>query len=303
MSSKTPADVSSHKRKSELLLIPETILKKRHDLDDLARKRAATLAEKNDAASSGGGTAKRGFYVKKPERFLARATSRRNHSTRLQRVNKKGMQKRASNEKTFAIKTVGAVAADIVTTTDTSSHNEEQQEGMSVKYQTNSVGAPMVFAIRIKEDFGLPKVVQHVLKQRLQLSTIHHGVFLRYDAKTRKNLHLVEPYVVYGPPSRAVVADLIERRGHGQAGHERVPLSDNMVIEEALGKHNIICKEDLVHELCSIGKSFQAAAQFLNPFVLSDSKTDFERRTLKIKDGKEYGDRGEAINEYIKQVL
>jgi hypothetical protein len=43
--------------------------------------------------------------------------------------------------------------------------------------------------------------------------------------------------------------------------------------------------------------------KFLWPFKLVDTKTRFERGTLKLKDGKDYGDRGEAINDYIMEVL
>jgi large subunit ribosomal protein L7e len=86
---------------------------------------------------------------------------------------------------------------------------------------------------------------------------------------------------------------------------DRVPLSDNTVIERALGEScNVVCKEDLVHEICDVGPSFDAVVGWLFPFVLEDSKTAFERRTLKIKDGRsDYGDRGEAITEYVQMVL
>ena len=272
-------------RKSDLMLVPESVLRKRHDLDDLARKRAASdqHTKKKTAAKAASG---KSFYVRKPETFLARGRARRNNAIRYRRVNKKGMQKRASNKKVTASKEVEG----------------DEGETTTISYQENSVGAPMVFAIRIRDDLGVPKVVKKVL-HRLRLKKIHEGVFLRYDEETRESLHLVEPFVVYGPPSKAVVTDLIERRGHGNVDNERVPLSDNLVIETALGQHNIICVEDLVHSLCSLDASFTHASNFLWPFQLVDTKTDFERRTLKLKDGKDYGDRGEAINEYIKQVL
>jgi large subunit ribosomal protein L7e len=266
-------------KKSDLMLIPESILKKRHDLDEIVRKRAASEQHIKKVQKADG----KSFYVKKPETFLARGRSRRNNATRLHRVAKKGMQKRASNEKQVATK-------------------ELEGEDETVTYQSNSVGAPMVFCVRIRDDSGLPKCVKNILRS-LRLKEQHQGVFLKYDEETRKQLHLVEPFVMYGPPSKAVVADLIERRGHGYVRHERVPLADNTVIELALGDHNIICKEDLVHELNTVGEAFQEASKFLDVFQLADAKTHFERKTLKVKDGKDYGDRGEAINDYIKEVL
>jgi large subunit ribosomal protein L7e len=272
---------------SHLPLVPESVLKRRHDLDDLARKKAAAEPVKGKPVRS----KTKGFYVKSLETFMARGKSRRNHEMRYKRVLKKGMQKRASNKPLKAIKHV----------------TEEQPDGTEVvteiPYQANSVGANMVFCIRTRDHQNTPRQVRRALG-RLRLRNPHEGVFLRYDDSTRKLLHLVEPWVVYGPPSTKTVKDLIERRGFAKIDGKRVPLSDNTVIERALGdKHNILCVEDLVHEISTTGEAFSAAASFLWPFRLADSLTSFERQTLKKDLGKNYGDRGQAIDEYIKQVL
>lgn len=275
-------------KSSELPLVPESVLKKRHDLDDLSRKRAALEALEVTRTGKQHNKKKKAIYVIKPETILSQSRSRRNHEIRYKRVRKKGMQKRAVNQKVRAVKEVEVDDAGAV---------------QEITYQSNSVGAPMVFAVRIRDSVATPAQVKQTLG-RLGLKKIHDGVFIKYDLNNRKSLHLVEPWVVYGPPSTAAVQDLIERRGFAKINGERVPLSDNTVIEEVLGEeHNILCVEDLVHELCSAGDAFEAASKFLWPFQLADSKTNFERRTLKLKDGKEYGDRGEAIHDYIKQVL
>ena len=282
------------KGKEESALIPETILKKRHDLEELARKRkAAAVSQKRSTNNNKQG--KKKIYVKKPETFLARARNRINNERRFKRVMQKGMQKRASNKKETRIKEIRE------------SDNATQNAGEGVvvtnlEYQTNSVGASLVFCVRIRDSVGAPRSVTRALTM-IRLNQVHEGVFLRYDERTRKLLHLVEPWVVYGRPTKAIVEDLIERRGHGRVAGERVPLSDNMIIEHALGDKNIICTEDLVHEIFSVGSSFDVANQFLWPFRLVDSKTEFERRMLRLKDGKEYGDRGDAINEYIQAVI
>jgi large subunit ribosomal protein L7e len=41
---------------------------------------------------------------------------------------------------------------------------------------------------------------------------------------------------------------------------------------QALGKFNIICIEDLVHEIFTVGPNFKAATNFLWPFKLSSPK-------------------------------
>lgn len=260
-------------------LVPESVLKQRHDLDDLARKRQAQHElhpPKNSQKK------KRGFYVIKPEVILAKARNRHNNEKRFLRIKNKGMQKRAQNKKVFSKKEV---------------------DGKEVRYQSNSFGAKLVFVIRIRNNHAIPTQVKRILSQ-YRLYGPNQGVFVQYNEEARRRLHLVEPWVVYGPPSTAAVKDLIERRGYAQIKNERVPLSDNTVIEGVLGeKHNILCVEDLVCALTEARDQFEVASKFIYPFRLSDSKTAFERKVLKLTDGKEYGDRGEEIEDYIQLVL
>ena len=191
---------------------------------------------------------------------------------------------------------------DDVAVVDSSSINNGQTK--VIKYQANSVGAPYVFVIRIREDAGAPpKEVLNILKN-LRLKEPNTGVFVRYTPITKKHLHLVEPWVVYGKPSDGIIEDLMERRSFGNVNGERVPLSDNTIIENALGgDHGLICMEDLVHELIGTGEMFDVVAKFLWPFPLSSSRSKFEKNLLAIKQGKDYGDKGEEIDEYIKQML
>jgi 60S ribosomal protein uL30 len=270
----------------DLKLVPETILKRRHHLDELKAKRAANeLAKGNRKVFS---KSKKAVYVKKAETFLAQARTRKNHDIRFKRVVKKGMQTRASNKKQVSTKTVLA--------------DETTGEETTVSFQSNSVGSTMVFCIRIHDNVGMSGRIRKAL-YKLRLTNIHDGVFLPYDETTRKLLHLVEPWVLYGVPSKGMVEDLIRRRGHGRVRGKRTPLSDNLVIEEELGEEGIICVEDLVHELNAAGASFAAAAAFLWPFKLSAPKSRFQTQKLNDKEGKDYGDKGEEIDEYIKIML
>ena len=53
------------------------------------------------------------------------------------------------------------------------------------------------------------------------------------------------------------VRELIYKRGYGKVDKQRVPLTDNAVIEAALGKYDILCVEDLVHEIVTAGPNFK----------------------------------------------
>lgn len=273
--------MSDSKDYKDLPLVPESVLKHRHDLDDLRRKNQANAEKK-------GKKTKKGTYVKKPETLLAQAKNRRNEQMRYRRVKKKGMMKRASNKPVFEKKEVQG----------------PDDEVDVISYQANSVGASFVFAIRIREDVGpVPRQIYLTLAQ-LGLKENNTGVFIRYDSAARKRLHLVEPWVVYGKPSEGIVKDLLERKSFGKVNGEKVPLSDNTIIEKELGdEHGIICMEDLVHELTHTGDAFDVVTKFLWPFPLTPSRSKFEKEKLKQKQGKDYGDKGTQIDEYIKKML
>ncbi|XP_020214337.1 60S ribosomal protein L7-3 [Cajanus cajan] len=81
-------------------------------------------------------------------------------------------------------------------------------------------------------------------------------------------LRRVEPYVTYGYPNLKSVRELIYKRGFRKVNKQRIALTDNFIIEETLGKNGIICIEDLIHEIMTVGPLFREANNFLWPFKL-----------------------------------
>ena len=289
-------------------LVPETILKRKHDLDELKAKHASAKKPGNRKVFS----SKKAIRIVKPEKYIMAHRNRENHAKRFRRVKLHGMQARASNK---------VIVKDRVVEEIEKKNDKGISETVPItnKYRANSVGAKVVFAIRIRDGSGgyatntVPKLVKKTLST-LRLRHVYDGVFLKYDDSIRKMLHLVEPFVVYGILTSKTVQDLISRRGHckvesmenGVKSTNRVPISDNIVIEDALGdEHGIICVEDLVHEICNPGKAFKAVNSFLWPFQLTAPKSKFEKNTLKYREGGkgEYGDKGEAIDEVIRSML
>lgn len=58
-------------------------------------------------------------------------------------------------------------------------------------------------------------------------------------------------------PNLKTVRELIYKRGYGKVNKQRIPLANNQVIEETLGKFDILSVEDLVHEIFSAGPNFK----------------------------------------------
>jgi len=165
----------------------------------------------------------------------------------------------------------------------------------------------LVFVFRVRGIIGVPPKERKIL-QLLRLRQIHNGVFLKVNKATMRMLMRVEPYIAYGYPSLKTVRELIYKRGHGKVGKpgawSRVPLSMNKVIEEKLGKEGIVCIEDLIHEIVTVGKNFKAANNFLWPFKLNTPKGGYSKHS-KLKhftEGGDAGNREELINNMIARM-
>jgi len=76
-------------------------------------------------------------------------------------------------------------------------------------------------------------------------------------------LKKVEPFITYGYPSRKTISNLIYKRGFAKISAQRIPLTNNKLIEDNLGKFGIICIEDLIHEIVTCGPHFKQANNFL----------------------------------------
>ncbi len=76
-------------------------------------------------------------------------------------------------------------------------------------------------------------------------------------------LRLVEPYVTYGYLTRETISKLIYKRGYMKENGFRIPIENNEQIEKNLGKYGIICIEDLIHEIATVGPHFKEANSFL----------------------------------------
>merc|ERR1712032_255239 len=138
--------------------------------------------------------------------------------------------------------------------------------------------------------------------QLLRLKQLHNGVFLKVNKPILNMLKLVNPYITYGYPSLKIVREFVYKRGFGKVNKQRIPLSDNEIISNTLGKHGIFGMEDLIHELYTVGPNFKQASNFLWPFKLSSPNGGFRPRKFKhFIEGGDLGNREEFINALVRQ--
>jgi len=187
-------------------------------------------------------------------------------------------------------------------------YDEKQMELIRLKREAKLKGgfyvdpeAKLLFIIRIRGINAMDPKSRKIL-QLLRLRQIFNGVFLKVNKATVNMLHRVEPYVTFGYPNLKSVRELIYKRGYGKLNKQRIGLTDNSIIEQALGKHGIICMEDLIHEILTVGPHFKEANNFLWPFKLKAPLGGLKKKRNHYVEGGDAGNREVYINELIRRM-
>ncbi|KAJ9187139.1 hypothetical protein P3X46_002631 [Hevea brasiliensis] len=187
-------------------------------------------------------------------------------------------------------------------------YREQERELINLKREAKLKGgfyvepeAKLVFIIRIRGINAMDPKTRKIL-QLLRLRQIFNGVFLKVNKATMNMLHKVEPYVTYGYPNLKSVRELIYKRGYGKLNKQRIALTDNSIIEQALGNFGIICMEDLIHEIMTVGPHFKEANNFLWPFKLSAPSGGLKKKRNHYVEGGDAGNREDYINELIRRM-
>ena len=104
-------------------------------------------------------------------------------------------------------------------------------------------------------------------------------------------------------PNLKTVRDMVYKRGYGKVEGRRTPLSDNAIVEAALGDKDIICVEDVVHEIVTAGDNFKATTNFLWPFKLNTPNGGWKKKTNHFTEGGDYGNREALINKLVQRMI
>uniref|UniRef100_A0A2I3FPE2 Large ribosomal subunit protein uL30 n=1 Tax=Nomascus leucogenys TaxID=61853 RepID=A0A2I3FPE2_NOMLE len=148
----------------------------------------------------------------------------------------------------------------------------------------------LAFVIRIRGINGVSPKVRKVL-QLLHLRQIFNGTFVKLNKASINMLRIVEPYIAWGYPNLKSVNELIYKRGY-----------DNALIAQSLDKYGIICMQDLIHEIYTVGKCFKEANNFLWPFKSSSPRGGMKKKTTHFVEGGDAGNREDQINRLIRRM-
>lgn len=76
-------------------------------------------------------------------------------------------------------------------------------------------------------------------------------MFLHTTPENLTKITLVKEYIAFGYPTKKIVNDLIRKRGFLKKDDKKLPITDNVLIEELLGgdddsDQGCICIEDII---------------------------------------------------------
>jgi len=160
----------------------------------------------------------------------------------------------------------------------------------------------LALVIRIRGTQGLAPKPRKIL-QLLRLRQINNAVFVRLSKPMLNMLRVVDPYITWGSPSLATVRKLIYKRGYGRIKGARIALTDNALVENALRRNGIICMEDLIHEIYTVGPHFKAASNWLWPFKLNPPRGGFAQTLKHVNEGGDFGYRAEGITALARKMI
>jgi len=115
-------------------------------------------------------------------------------------------------------------------------------------------------------------------------------------------LRLVEPYVTYGTPNLKSVRELIYKRGYLRIKGKRIAITDNKQVQNVLGRRKIICVEDIIHQIFTVGPQFKKVNKKLWTFKLNSPLGGFKKKARHYVEGGDAGNREDKINALIRKM-
>lgn len=143
---------------------------------------------------------------------------------------------------------------------------------------------------------------------------------MRAGTDTIEKLMLVQNYCGWGSPTKKTLEEIIRKRGYLKKEAKRLPISDNVLVEELLGEKGIICLEDIIDAFwrCKSNEvAFKAVIDVIWPIQLASLKEtsdkantkheatgrELKKKTTVVHKGGYLGFMGEKINDFVAQLV
>jgi len=113
----------------------------------------------------------------------------------------------------------------------------------------------------------------------------------------------VDPFITFGYPNLKTIRELIYKRGYAKVDKQRIGITDNAIVEAHLGKYGIVCVEDIIHQIYTVGPHFREVNKFLWPFKLNNPRGGWRKKNTHFIEGGDAGNREHRVNEFLQRMI
>merc|ERR1719183_1399489 len=160
----------------------------------------------------------------------------------------------------------------------------------------------LAFVMRIRGINQVSPKVKKVL-QLFRLRQINNGVFIKLNKATINMLRICEPYITWGTPNLKSIREMVYKRGFLKVDGKRTPITSNDLVESTLGRHGIICVEDIIHEIATVGPNFKYVSNCLWPMKLNTPTGGWRKKTNHFVEDGDFGCREDKINALLRKMV
>merc|ERR1711992_405955 len=95
----------------------------------------------------------------------------------------------------------------------------------------------------------------------------------------------------------------INNGGFIKVDGKRTPITSNDLVESTLGRHGIICVEDMIHEIATVGPNFKYVSNCLWPMKLNTPTGGWRKKTNHFVEGGDFGCREDKVNALLRNMI
>ncbi|CAG59891.1 uncharacterized protein GVI51_H03553 [Nakaseomyces glabratus] len=261
---------------------PEILLRKRRNADRTRLEKQELARQRQEQRKKEQIKNKKKFI--RAESLVANSLATSREKERIKRISKlehkklKGDVSHLPSEKNFFLKVTEKPQSE--ETDDLI--DEDEEDGFEREKVAYNGEEQLLFVLRVKGPVAasIPHKAYRILST-LRLEEVNTAVFIKLTETTFSLLKIIAPYVIVGKPSLKSIRSLIQKRSkivykrEDEEEAKEIILNDNNIVEEKLGDCGVICIDDIIHEIATLGENFTKCNFFLQPFKLNREVSGF----------------------------
>lgn len=171
-----------------------------------------------------------------------------------------------------------------------------------LEFNSKKENLPIIILRIVGMNERISKKITNVLKE-FKLLKLFSASIVDYTSEIFEKIQLINSYVTWGFVNKKTVNSLVIKKGSVLENKVLKELN-NQDIESNLGKHDILCIEDIVYELsAALSKNRKIVMNYLGFFLLSPCEELKDNALKPYYIGGNTGYRGDKINDLVNKMI